>query len=185
MPLQLPPDVQIDADAVLAAWRGGIWDGAAMKRVTDWLDRKSGYSPSSDFDESCQALPPWSAQDVFSEVDDDDVAFTLGLDDGVDVTDEDRLTYFRERRLPALFEDADAVSGFASIGIRASDGTSAVLVHEIHGYSFSEVTVEFAGLYGSFEDFRQSLVSDGWIMGVDEFSELPEEEQKRMLGLAP
>jgi hypothetical protein len=185
MPLRLPPDVQPDVDAVLAAWGADESDHAAMGRLLDWLDGKSGYSPLSDFDDSCQALALWRAQDMFAELDDDDVSFALGLDDGTEVTDRDRLAYFRERRLRGLFEDADAVSGFASIGIRASDGTSAVLVHEIHGYSFSEVTVEFAGLYGSFEDFRQSLVSQRWIMGVDEFNELPEEEQKRLLGLTP
>ena len=177
----MPPDVQRDIDLVLKRYRQRKRDEEALARLTSWLDDYANDRGLFDFSQTIIAVPPATLRAEYAQLDDDEITDHLRLAPGVEVTTTQRLHYFESLRLPAVFEDGDLSSGFTPLVITGTDGSSAVIVQNIRGYSFSGITTDWHGPLESFDGFREELVSSGWILDPKDFSVLPHKEKLRLL----
>ena len=176
-----PRALQADIDRVVAAMNRKRNAPAAFARVTAWFTE----ARSDAIQEGNESVPGIRLANIAgqlrSDYEDDTIRESLDLAVGERVTPDDRLRYVEEHVLPTWFDDADLSSCFAPVQIVASDGTSAVLVVDVKGYSFSGVSMTWDGPYPSFEAFVASLPGCGWVTSVEDFAAMASSAKRQWL----
>jgi hypothetical protein len=174
--------IQPTADIVIHAMREGRCDEDALERLVEWFDEYRGNgSCELDMEDAVIAIEIDRVAERLHGSDADEIASCFGIEDEDLVSVDDRVRYAEEHLLPRLLDDADIASCFVPVAIEASDGTCAVMVANIQGYSFTCVTTEWLGPFPSWPDYVASLKREGWVTCVEEFADLPIAEKLQRL----
>ena len=177
----VPSPVQEALDRVVDATHRGATAAVAKRQLLSWLGKEGDEFVADGSGEYLMALGPQHLEGQLSRDVDDELRDYLELEDAARISDDMRLKFFEDHRLPLLMEDGDVSSAFGEVWLAASDGRHAVMPFDIQGYSFSGLTTTWYGPYLTKADFVSWLLSRGWLIDPYGFPTWPRERKLQLL----
>lgn len=170
--LIVPAELQPSLDAVVAAARKGVKKptGPAFDLITSWCAANPDESgvESGDYGEGFLVV---SLDGELPGCSDWDVELPERADE-IELTDEDRVAYIRER-LDEIFDgasgDEDVYPMGCFIRVQASTGKKAIIGYFLSGGGgMGGLSVDWEGAYRNVKEFRADLRRGGCLTGRDD-----------------
>jgi hypothetical protein len=156
-------------------------DHPSFEVLTGWLAGHAdpGLLETDDFFVAVHETDLASSHGPFS---DEELTEQLGLEDDDSINDDLRVDLLKSI-VRACFENCRGEDHLPMFQVRhfdAGDGVVGAIGYSTTGFSFTDIEVEWHGIYQDLESFQQALEADGWITSPEYFESKSSEHLIRL-----